>query len=193
MDDALGNWQWLVQPAGTRDALVLLTTPDAPDWKLTDGFDRTARATIGDSWDGASAASLDCVAVPDAAVLFGKREAAHTLLLKMRRLLRPGGHYVGIETIHPSEDRRRLLSFVRAGRVAQSRYLRRAGFVDVRTYFVVQSPESPRHLVPDHPAALLAWDAALIAGDRRALARRLLYRVGMAGLVLRYRLCLARV
>lgn len=192
MEDGLGNWQWLVQVPNAGDAMVLTATQDSPDWVIAGGFARVSRRNIDDAWSTAGAGAFDCVAVPDADVLFAPGGSAESRLAEVRRLLRPDGCYIGIEAIHPSEASRSLRAVLRARRRSQAPRLRRLGFRDVHSYFVVQSPAAPRHIVPSTPAALVAWDAAMSPGDERSWQRRLLYRLGLAALVLRNRLVIAR-
>lgn len=191
MEDGLGNWQWLLHLEETRDALILTSEKYSPEWILTDGFQRSVRYTIDSDWAELPMASVDCVAVPDSEVLFRSRLGAGPAVLRLKQLLRKGGCYVGIEVVHPRDNRRSVSSFLRAEVRRQSRLLHRAGFSDVRSYYIVQNPAAPHHFVPDHTSALVAWDAAMV-GNRRSALRRLLHRTGLAGLVLRYRLCVGR-
>lgn len=190
MDDALGNWLWLVNLPSRRDALVLVSGSDAERCPLTRAFEREhVVRVVADGPVALNGATVDCVAVPDAAVLFVAAQGALPLLKSARLLLQPHhGYYVGIESVHDSERARTPAAIVRAWRRAQAPLLRKAGFRDVRTYFVVQSPLAPRHLVPDNTDALIAWDRAVSPPGWRASMRQLLYRLRLASLVLRYRL-----
>ena len=199
MSDALSNWQWLVPLPRRDDAVVLASSGAATALSVTEGFARTrsfdpcepADAGAFEATWGAQCpdGSLDCVVLPDACAVLPCWSDPPRLVAAVRRALRPGaGWYVVAEAIRPDG----------AGRhrgLRRSRHLalvRAAGFPEVRTYYLVHSPEQPRHIVPIEPQALLAWDRTIDSGGVQGTLRRALIRAGLHGLLFRYRLILAR-
>ena len=62
----------------------------------------------------------------------------------------------------------------------------------MHTYYLVQSPASPRHFIPATATALIAWDRAISVPDWRMHLRHAMYRLGLTALLLRYRLVIAQ-
>jgi hypothetical protein len=195
MEDALGNWWWLADIPNAQSALVLVESENACAFALADPFAARTRVVVSPGWRAdLPPAAFDCVAVPDAAVLFAADIGADRVLGAIKRSLRPEtGIYVGIESVQRTDGARVPTAGVAAWFRAQRRLLRRAGFRDVREYYLVQSPADPRHIVPNTRAALTAWDRSVSPPSWRATTRRFLYRVGLTSAVLRYRLVIGRV
>lgn len=192
MEDGLANWQWLAHLPNRDAALLLVRRIDSDDWHLAEGFASSRRVVVSDPWPSdLTPHSLDCIVVPDATALRLGDSHAVTLLEHAHGLLRPdAGIYVGIEAIHHGRYRS-LLSARRAQRHAHAKALVRAGFRDIREYYVVQSPAAPRHLVPATPTALTVWERALSERGWRARIRAAVYSLGAASVLMRHRMVIA--
>jgi len=192
MEDGLANWQWLAHLPSRSDALLLVRRADSPDWHLTEGFASIRRVVVSESWnDDVPTHSMDCVAVPDASALRGGLAPMDAIVAAAHRVLRPGtGVYVGVEAFHEGPARS-FTGVRRAKRHAQARSLEKAGFRDIREYYVVQSPEAPRHLIPGDAAALKAWERAISGRGWRSRVRSAIYSLGAEAILLRHRIVIA--
>jgi hypothetical protein len=77
-------------------------------------------------------------------------------------------------------------------RRAVERALARAGFRDVRSYYVSPSAEDPLDLIPADASAVMAWDDQYTRPPLRRAVRRLLVRAGLHDLFFRQVLVVAR-
>ena len=195
MLNSLSNWQWLVQiPGHNRAALVSADGGRVPV-SLVDGFERIDILDTSEVLRGMLAKDLDCIAIPDAEHVYGRldRSSGIRFSVYLREALRSrSGIYVGIERLRNPLKRNSSLTSPLPILSRQIRYLRAAGFSDLRSWYLVTSPEVPVHIVPEDSAALLAWDRTTNWDGIKQVIRRLTIRVGLHPLIFSHRLVTAR-
>lgn len=140
----------------------------------------------------AGSALADCVAVPCAECAYGPDGAQRPdqFFAEVRRVLRPGGVYVGIETIHGGSAQRLLLAH-RSMRSLQVTHLRRMGFRDIRAFYLMIGPTQPRHFVPASTQAVMAFERVLGPLGWRGALRRVVATSGLHASLFQHRFVIA--
>lgn len=202
--DSQFNWVWIAEVRDDR-AIEVLGPDAAPDPRLDRLFARVDRCRPAPGFRlEVDDAAADVVVLGDLLPGLadapagggrggrpGGREAA--VLAECRRVLRDGGLVqLGIGNALWHRHLRRRLdprgsgsgSGHRASPAAVRRWLRSAGFGEVRVYHVSPRSGLPEGLIPDSPRTLEAHERIRgTATGMRRLARRLLARAGLGSLL----------
>lgn len=206
MSSALSNWHWLVDVPPSGAALLIAEgqvrhsalLPFSYELRATLDPGRLALQVAANSRQDARVEpvqQVDCALVPDARYLrdVAARPANFTRMLGSirRHLIEKSGWYVGIETIEAGRGRAATdtSSWVAS---YQSRALRSAGFTRVLEYYVSDSPESPRNMIPADIGALRAWRRTQVRTPWRTALREVAILTGLHASLFRHRIVIAR-
>lgn len=190
---ALANWRWLATSVQRRHAILAVPGEPWANETIANAFARVDVWRLRDSAGvDAETERVDCVAVPCAECAYGPDGAQLPTQFfdEVRRVLRPGGVYVGIETIRGGSAQR-LLGAHRSVRSLQVSQLRRSGFRDIRAFYLVAGPRQPRHFVPASTSAVVAFERVIGPAGWRGALRRAVATSGLHAALFQHRFVIA--
>jgi hypothetical protein len=215
---SLASWLWLVEFPGTACALdasedasgelaaalsehfATVHALRSDDAKLQDLHEASARQgwslaseTVGSVYDGSWAHGMfDCIAVYDGLAADVSHGAAYDRLKRYHSLLRSGG-WICVASPTPTVLGRGGSHDSGIERRAFTRLLTRAGFNDVRAYWIEYSLERPLFLVPHKRETIVAYESYdAMRGSGLSRRRRTVANTGIGSLLYPAYLLLAR-
>jgi hypothetical protein len=199
MLDPVANWQWLAHVMG-RDHALVVSDGDAPFARaLACGFTRQTVVMAEDVGDALAGGTLpfdsgefDCVAIVDAEAMLGSftdAPSARSAFGELRRVLKStNGIYVGFERVGGRRDVRGAGRVHRLRASPQQRWLKRSGFVRLRSYYVEPSPQRPFSIIPAAARSVRAWERLARHVSWRDQLRQAVASVGLHPLLFEHRL-----
>jgi SAM-dependent methyltransferase len=169
------SWLWLVDVPNHDKAIALgphatVAAELAEPFGHVTSLDTIEVAPLAD-------AAFACIAAASQESLPDLIES-DAALAKCRRLLRPEG-VLALSYQNWDNDKRKRRRRRAAARALPAR-LRSAGFSSVTTFFLQPDASTPRHIIPDTPAAMLAHERGR---GFTGVARRVLARAGAGSLL----------
>jgi hypothetical protein len=143
-----------------------------------------ASETVGSVYDGAWAhGSFDCIAVYDGLAAEVTHGAAYDRLKRYHNLLRPGG-WICVASPTPTVLGRGGSNDSGIERRAFTRLLSRAGFDEVRAYWIEYSLDRPLFLVPHNRQTIVAYESHdAMRGAGLARRRQVVANTGIGSLL----------
>ena len=201
---SIANWQFLAPVPHRRAALLIIADGTDRGTAMLTGFDRVDQIVVAGDSDCFSRArqfvasrhesNYACVAIPSAHRLCApEAEQKFAALLGDVRdlLLSSGGVYVGCDALTSPESPRRRFAARHLLNRKHVHLLERAGFADIRPYYVDPSLLQPKNIVPATSRATSLWYYDLTPGSWNRIAKSRLASLGLHAALFRDRMVIA--